>query len=216
MTKFNAANERLKHRYLQYLKDVKGRDDASIDGAAKAIHRFEEYTKHREFKKFHIEQARGFKAHLGGSRNARTGEPLSASTIHSTLAALKAFLLVACPTARLSVAHRYRRRRVFQRARQSVSRRHGSPIQGVPDGQSGSDDDRSRPGGHGNPAARPGASRFYTSLRRTRSGHHLLCPSSDDLRHVACFQKGGSGSSVFEIMRHAVDAASDGLRLSGV
>ena len=59
MTKFNAANERVKHRYLHYLKDVKGRDDTSIDGAAKAIHRFEEYTKHRDFKEFHIEQARG-------------------------------------------------------------------------------------------------------------------------------------------------------------
>ena len=42
------------------------------------------------------------------------------------------------------------------------------------------------------------------------------CPSSDELRHIAGFQKGGSGSSVIEIMRHAVDAASDGLRLSGV
>jgi transposase len=45
---------------------------------------------------------------------------------------------------------------------------------------------------------------------------HSTCPSSDDLRHIAGFQKGGSGSSVTEIMRHAVDAASDGLRLSGV
>jgi hypothetical protein len=41
------------------------------------------------------------------------------------------------------------------------------------------------------------------------------CPSSDDLRHVAGLQKGGSGSSVIEIMRHAGGAASDGLRLSG-
>src|ERR1700733_1940324 len=41
------------------------------------------------------------------------------------------------------------------------------------------------------------------------------CPSSDDLRQIAGFQKGGSGSSMIEIMRHAVDAASDGLRLSG-
>ena len=41
------------------------------------------------------------------------------------------------------------------------------------------------------------------------------CPSSDDLRHIAGLPKGGSGSSVIEIMRHAVDAASDGLRLSG-
>jgi hypothetical protein len=41
------------------------------------------------------------------------------------------------------------------------------------------------------------------------------CPSSDDLRHIAGFQKGGFGSSLIEIMRRAVDAASDGLRLSG-
>ena len=41
------------------------------------------------------------------------------------------------------------------------------------------------------------------------------CPSSDELRHVAGLQKGGSGSSVIEIMRHAGGAASDDLRLSG-
>jgi integrase/recombinase XerD len=93
MTKFNAANERVKHRYLHYLKDVKGRDDASIDGAAKAIARFEEHSKHRDFKKFHIEQARAFKEHLNATRNVRTAAPLSASTIHSTLAALKAFFV---------------------------------------------------------------------------------------------------------------------------
>ena len=43
----------------------------------------------------------------------------------------------------------------------------------------------------------------------------IVCPSSDDLRHIAGLQKGGSGSSVIEIMRHAGGAASDGLRLSG-
>jgi hypothetical protein len=41
------------------------------------------------------------------------------------------------------------------------------------------------------------------------------CPSSDDLRQFACFWKGHSGSSAVEIMQHAVDAASDGLRWSG-
>src|SRR5271156_4184265 len=39
-------------------------------------------------------------------------------------------------------------------------------------------------------------------------------PSSADLRHIAGFQKAGSGSSLIEIMRHGADAASDGLRLS--
>ena len=44
----------------------------------------------------------------------------------------------------------------------------------------------------------------------------VKCPSSDDLRQIGCFRKGGSGSSVVEIMRHAGDAANDDLRWSGV
>jgi hypothetical protein len=52
-------------------------------------------------------------------------------------------------------------------------------------------------------------------LFRARLDQIVDCPSSDDLRHIAGFQKGGSGSSVIEIMRHVVDAASDGWRLSG-
>jgi hypothetical protein len=80
MIKRNGPNERVKRRYLQYLKEVKGRDEASLDAVAKAIDRFEDHAKNRDFKKFHIEQARAFKAHLASTRNARTGDPLSAST----------------------------------------------------------------------------------------------------------------------------------------
>src|SRR5271166_6264787 len=93
MTKRNAENERVKRRYLVYLKDAKGRDDASVDAAASAIERFEEHIKARAFRSFHIEQARAFKDHLAAAINARTGKPLSASTIHATLAALKAFFV---------------------------------------------------------------------------------------------------------------------------
>ena len=35
MTKHSAANERIKRDYLAYLKEAKGRDEATIDGAAK-------------------------------------------------------------------------------------------------------------------------------------------------------------------------------------
>jgi hypothetical protein len=69
------------------------RDEVSIDAAAAAISRFEGYTRHRDFKTFHFEQARGFKTHLMSSKNARTDRPLSASTVRSTLAALKAFFI---------------------------------------------------------------------------------------------------------------------------
>jgi site-specific recombinase XerD len=91
MTKRHPDNERIKRRYLLYLKDAKGRDEASLDAVAKALARFEEHSKSRDFRKFHIEQARAFKAHLMESKSARTGNPLSASTVCSTLGALKAF-----------------------------------------------------------------------------------------------------------------------------
>lgn len=86
-------NEKIKRRYLLFLKEAKGRDEASIDGVAKAIERFDSYNKRQDFRKFHIEQARGFKAHLSEQKNVRTGAPLSASTISATLGALKAFFL---------------------------------------------------------------------------------------------------------------------------
>jgi hypothetical protein len=79
VTKSNAANERVKRRYLHFLADVKGRDEASIDAAAAAIERFEESMRRRDFKQFHIEQARAFKKDLMTARSERTGEPLSAS-----------------------------------------------------------------------------------------------------------------------------------------
>jgi hypothetical protein len=50
--KRNPANERVKRRYLQFLRDVKGRDETSLDAVAKAIERFDEYNRRRDFKKF--------------------------------------------------------------------------------------------------------------------------------------------------------------------
>ena len=91
MTKTNAANERIKHEYLAYLVQAKGRDEATIDGVAKSLSRFEESTRGRDFKRFHHEQAVAFKTRLGGTLNARTGKPLSKATMHSTMRDLKAF-----------------------------------------------------------------------------------------------------------------------------
>ena len=91
MSKRNAENERMKHRYLGYLKDAKGRDVGSIDAVAAALDRFDAFNRYRCFTAFHFEQARAFKANLMEARNVRTGNPLSASTIHATLAALKGF-----------------------------------------------------------------------------------------------------------------------------
>lgn len=91
MAKTNASNERIKREYFRYLKDARGRDDATIDGVAKALARFEESTRARDFKKFHREQAMAFKAGLAAANNARTGERLSKATMLSTLRELKNF-----------------------------------------------------------------------------------------------------------------------------
>ncbi len=91
MKKSIAPNERTKREYFIYQKEAKGRSEASIDGIAKALNRFETYTRFRDFKAFHIEQVKGFKAHLGEQMNVRTGKRLSAATLYSTLGALKAF-----------------------------------------------------------------------------------------------------------------------------
>lgn len=91
MTKTNAANERIKREYFAYLKEAKGRDDATIDGVAKAIARFEESTGRKDFKRFHREQAMAFKHRLAAAANVRTGETLSKGIQLSTMRELRAF-----------------------------------------------------------------------------------------------------------------------------
>lgn len=89
--KTNAANERIKHEYFEYLKEARQLDSRSVDAVAKALARFEVYTKVRDFKTFHREQAIGFKKNLAAQLNARTGDKLSKPTIYATLKALQAF-----------------------------------------------------------------------------------------------------------------------------
>jgi integrase len=91
MKTHNPGNERVKREYFAYLKEAKRYSEASLDGVAKALNRFETYTKFRDFKAFHINQAMAFKKHLADQRNARTREALSKATLYSTLTALKNF-----------------------------------------------------------------------------------------------------------------------------
>ncbi len=91
MKTHSPENERIKRRYYEYLKEAKGQSEQSVDIVAKALARFEEYTKHRDFKAFHHSQAVAFKNHLNGQENARTGEKLSKATLNATLANLKRF-----------------------------------------------------------------------------------------------------------------------------
>ena len=129
MKKSSAPNERIKREYFVWLKEAKGRNEASIDGVAKAIDRFETYTKFRDFKQFHIEQARGFKANLTEQGNARTSQPLSAATLYSTLRALKSFFKWLADRPGYKSRDLSCRCRVFQSLRKGDASGDGAPWQ---------------------------------------------------------------------------------------
>ena len=50
MTSYNAANERMKRQYFAYLAEAQGHSEPTIDAVAKAIARFEAYTRYNDFK----------------------------------------------------------------------------------------------------------------------------------------------------------------------
>jgi integrase len=91
MAKYNACNERIKRKYFSFLKEAKRQSEATVDGSAKALDRFEVYTRHRDFKAFHFEQAVAFKKHLAQQKGEQSGKELSKATLHSTLTQLKRF-----------------------------------------------------------------------------------------------------------------------------
>jgi integrase len=93
MKAYNPQNERIKRAYFAYLVEAQGLSEATVDAAAKAVSRFEAYTRFRDFKAFHIEQARGFKVSLGDQMSLRTEDHLSKATLYATLNSLRRFFI---------------------------------------------------------------------------------------------------------------------------
>lgn len=91
MTKHNPENERIKRKYFAYLKEAKRHSEPTVDAAAKALSRFEEHNRYRDFKAFHYEQAVAFKQHLAEQTGQRSRERLSKATLHATLTQLRSF-----------------------------------------------------------------------------------------------------------------------------
>jgi len=91
MLNHHPDNERIKHKYATWLRDAKRQSEDSIDAVLKALARFEEYTKYKDFKTFRHEQASGFKKQLSEQNSKLLGTKLSKSTLHSTFRHLKTF-----------------------------------------------------------------------------------------------------------------------------
>jgi integrase len=91
MRKLHPKNERIKRGYFIYLREAQRYDESTIDMVAKALSRFEAFTKWADFKRFQADQAVRFKKQLAAQRNERNGQQLSKATLHATLTALRRF-----------------------------------------------------------------------------------------------------------------------------
>lgn len=91
MTTHSPSNERIKRRYLTYLKEAKHQSDATVDAVAAALARFETDTGFRDFKAFHTEQAIAFKRRLAEQDGRVAGTRLSKATLYATVAHLGRF-----------------------------------------------------------------------------------------------------------------------------
>ena len=91
MKKHWPENERIKRRYFTFLKEAKRHGEPTVDAAAKALNRFEIYTRYRDFKTFHFQQAIAFKRYLAEQKDQQSGEKLSKAALHATLTQLKRF-----------------------------------------------------------------------------------------------------------------------------
>jgi hypothetical protein len=80
MKTHSSQNERIKRAYFTYLAEAKGFSQATLDWA-EALNRLETCTKFRDFKAFHIEQAKGFKASLADQTSVRTKDRLSKTLV---------------------------------------------------------------------------------------------------------------------------------------
>lgn len=91
MNKYNPKNERIKRDYFRFQTQAKQKSDATVNGIRKAIDRFEIYNSHKDFNTFNKDQAIAFKKHIVIQKTVMTYEPLSKSTVLSTVTALKDF-----------------------------------------------------------------------------------------------------------------------------
>ena len=126
MTNHNARNERIKRKYFAYLKEAKRHSEPTVDASAKALDRFEVYTKHRDFGAFHLEQAIAFKRHLAEQKGQRSGKELSKATLHATLTQLKRFFQWLAWQPGYKSRLRLFRCRLFQPVRQGHAHCYGS------------------------------------------------------------------------------------------
>lgn len=88
----NEKNERIKRDFLNYRKYAGQLSEKTLDRELAALERFDVWNGRKDFARFHIEWAMGFRTHLEQARTA-TGKPLSKSTTRAIMAVMREFVL---------------------------------------------------------------------------------------------------------------------------
>ena len=91
MIKANVENEKIKHKYYDFLKESQGYSDATITSIKKAIYRYEEFTDFEDFSKFSKKKAIDFKKWLEEKQDPRTKKQISITTCYHYIRNLKDF-----------------------------------------------------------------------------------------------------------------------------
>jgi integrase len=86
----NERNARTVRRYLEFLREAKGNDEATINVAASAIADFERFFMYADFCTFSLQAAVSYKDDLRG-RRTRLNTPLSKATLLARCNRLRAF-----------------------------------------------------------------------------------------------------------------------------
>ena len=88
----NEKNERLKRQFIEFRKYSKQLSEKSLDKELAAMERFDVWNKRKDFSRFHVEWAMGFRTHLENCKTAR-GKPLAKSTMRAIMATMREFIV---------------------------------------------------------------------------------------------------------------------------
>lgn len=88
----NEKNERIKRAFLTFRKHSQQVSDKTVDREIAALERFDVWNGRKDFSKFHIDWAVGFRSHLDQAKG-QTGKPLAKSTTRAIMATLREFTL---------------------------------------------------------------------------------------------------------------------------
>ena len=91
VVKFNAENERIKRRYLEWEKEANGKSEKTINNVINSIYLLEKFTGFEDFKKINKKSILGFKKELKKKINKGTNLPVSKKYLLHTVRDLMNF-----------------------------------------------------------------------------------------------------------------------------